>query len=39
MEANNLMVVNSTDGQSSEILGKFLYYSFPRLLINKKEFK
>ena len=29
MEANNLMVVNSTDGQSSEILGKFILF-FPQ---------
>lgn len=39
MKTNNLMVVNSVDGKGSEILGKFLYYSFPRLLVNRKEFQ
>ena len=38
MEAKNLMVINGGNGESSEILGKFLYYSFPRLIINRKEF-
>lgn len=39
MEAKDLMVVHSTDGQGSEILGKFLYYSFPRLMINREQFR
>ena len=30
MEANNLMVVNSTDGQSSEILGEVFILFFPQ---------
>ena len=38
MEAKDLMVINGGNGESSEILGKFLYYSFPRLIINRKEF-
>ena len=38
MEAKDLMVINGENGESSEILGKFLYYSFPRLIINRKKF-
>ena len=38
MEAKDLMVINGGNGESSEILGKFLYYSFPRLIINRKAF-
>lgn len=38
MEAKDLMVVHSENGENSEILGKFLYYSFPRLIINRKAF-
>lgn len=38
MEAKDLMVIHSENGESSEILGKFLYYSFPRLIINRKAF-
>lgn len=39
MEAKDLMVVHSADGEGSEILGKFLYYSFPRLMINREQFR
>ena len=38
MEAKDLMVINGENGEGSEILGKFLYYSFPRLIINRKSF-
>lgn len=39
MEAKDLMVVHSADGEGSEILGKFLYYSFPRLMIDREQFR
>mgnify|MGYP000697734118 CR=1 FL=1 len=38
MEAKDLMVINGGNGESSEILGKFLYYSFPRLIITERNF-
>lgn len=38
MEAKDLMVINGANENNSDILGKFLYYSFPRLIISKDEF-
>ena len=39
MEAKDLMVINGGNGESSEILGKFLYYSFPRTsLLTERHF-
>lgn len=38
MEAKDLMVINGANGESSDILGKFLYYSFPRMILNRKDF-
>ena len=37
MDAKKLMVINSDDGQCEEILGKYMYYSLPRLAVKKKK--
>ena len=37
MEAKDLMVINGGNGESSEILGKFLYYS-QDLLLTERHF-
>ncbi len=38
MEAKDFMIINRENGSNSDILGKFLYYSFPRLIINRSQF-
>ncbi|MGN0107164.1 MAG: DUF6744 family protein, partial [Hominilimicola sp.] len=38
MEAKDFMIINGENGSNSDILGKFLYYSFPRLIINRSQF-
>ena len=39
MKAENLMVINSENGQSEEILGKYMYYSLPKLIIKAERVK
>lgn len=37
MEAKKLMVINSADGQCEEILGKYMYYSLPKLAVKREK--
>lgn len=37
MDAKKLMVINSADGQCEEILGKYMYYSLPKLAVKKEK--
>ena len=39
MKAEKLMVINSEDGQTEEILGKYMYYSLPKLIIKAEKIK
>ena len=39
IKMNGLMAINSEDGNHGDILGKFLYYSFPKLLIRRETLK
>ena len=39
MKAEKLMVINSEDGQTEEILGKYMYYSLPKLIIKAEKVK
>lgn len=39
MDAKKLMVINSADGQCEEILGKYMYYSLPHLIVKAEKIK
>lgn len=39
METKKFMVINSADGQSEEILGKYMYYSLPHLIVKADKVK
>lgn len=39
MKAEQFMVINSENGQQEEILGKYLYYSLPKLIIKADKVK
>lgn len=39
MKAEKLMVIHSEDGQTKEILGKYMYYSLPKLIIKAEKVK
>lgn len=39
MKAEKLMVINSEEGQTEEILGKYMYYSLPKLIIKAEKVK
>jgi len=39
MKAEKLMVINSEEGQTEEILGKYMYYSLPKLIIKAEKIK
>ena len=37
MKTENLMIINSETGQQEEILGKYLYYSLPKLIVKAEK--
>lgn len=39
MKAEQFMVINSENGQQEEILGKYMYYSLPKLIIKAERVK
>lgn len=39
MSSNMFMVINSQDGTQEEILGKYMYYSLPKLIIKAEKVK
>lgn len=39
LRTEDLMVVKMANGDDSQILGKFLYYSFPKLIIDRHKFR
>ena len=39
MKTEKLRVINSEDGQTEEILGKYMYYSLPKLIIKAEKVK
>lgn len=39
MKTENFMIINSENGQQDEILGKYLYYSLPKLIIKAEKVK
>jgi len=39
MNFEKLMAIKTDDGRNNEILGKYLYYSFPKLIIDREQLK
>lgn len=39
MSVKKLMIVNSETGEQEEILGKYMYYSFPKLIVKAEKVK
>ena len=39
MSVKRLMIVNSETGEQEEILGKYMYYSFPKLIVKAEKVK
>ena len=38
-KAENYMVINSETGQSEDIMGKYMYYSLPKMFIKADKVK
>lgn len=37
LHAENLMIINSETGEKEEILGKYMYYSFPKMIVKAEK--
>ena len=37
LQAENLMIINTETGEQEEILGKYMYYSFPKMIVKAEK--